>query len=120
MHSNKGKPKPSDVRRNARSQVAPFSIKGELTASNSRRSDAVLVWNISDEGLCLWATAKVRHGEHVQLSLSRPYAVAVSCVVRWCRAIPDGSGFLLGLEATDGLEDLALLHQTLASQSQAS
>ena len=35
------------------------------------------------------------------------------CCVRWARAVPDHSGFLLGLEALDHQEALVKIHQSI-------
>jgi PilZ domain len=109
--------KPSNNRRSTRSPVTPFEAKGELITDDGAHSDAVLIWNISDTGLCLWATAKFRQGDEVSVRISHPTAVEMRCVVRWVRSIPDRSGFLLGLEALTNQEALAELYDRVAGTS---
>ena len=103
-------------RKSQRSIVTPFEIKGSVTSASGSQSEVVLIWNISDNGLCLWSVGKLKRGDQVQLRITHPWEIVMSCVVRWTRSIPDRSGFLIGLEALDHHERLAQLHQEITSQ----
>jgi len=103
-------------RKSQRSMVTPFEIKGSVTDASGNQSEIVLIWNISDDGLCLWGLDKVKRGDQVQLRITHPWEIVMSCVVRWTRSIPDRSGFLIGLEALNHRERLAQLHKEITSQ----
>jgi len=106
--------KSANNRRSSRAPVTPFEAKGELVTDDGAQSEAVLIWNISDTGLCLWATARFRQGDEVSLRISHPKTAEMRCVVRWVRSIPDRSGFLLGLEAITNRDALAALYNQVA------
>jgi len=98
--------------RGVRSPVTPTEIKGTLGDAG-----LVLVWNVSDRGLCVWVTDKLKKGEVLRLKLTKPIAIEVECEVRWCREIPDRSGYLIGLETTDDHEAFAEIHRSVTQQS---
>ena len=108
-----------DGRRSARSPIETFQVKGEIVIDGGRRANACLVWDVSDEGLCLWGEAKVKRGQKLFVTLTSPWPVAVACQVRWCREVPGGGGWLIGLQALGNVDDLSLLHQTLARGAKA-
>lgn len=110
--------KTPNLRRSERAPVTPFEAKGELATDNGKHAEAVLIWNISDTGLCLWVTEKLRQGDEVDLRISHPSVLHMRCVVRWVRSIPDRSGFLLGLEATTNQAALARLYRSIVKQDE--
>lgn len=107
--------KMTNKRRASRSNVTPFEIKGVVVDGAGERSNVVLIWNISDTGLCAWTNNKFRHGDSVNVEVVLPWEANLPCVVRWCRAVPDHSGFLLGLESTEQNGELAKLHSAIAT-----
>lgn len=99
--------------RGVRSPVTPFEIKGRVALANGDVSETILIWNLSDQGMCVWLSDKVKGGEVVQLEIIRPWELVLKTEVRWCRAIPDRSGYLVGLLALDHIEELAEIHQAI-------
>ncbi len=100
-------------RSSERLPVTPQEFKGRLVDRTGGTDEIALVWNVSAEGLCLWATKKYQQGEQLKLVASFPWTVEINCQVRWSRAVPESSGFLLGLEALDHHDKLAELHTRL-------
>lgn len=99
--------------RKERSVVTPFEIKGSVTKNGEGASKVVLIWNISDTGVCIWTDAPFKKGGNVALSITYPWTVNFNCEVRWCRTVPDRSGFILGLFATTNQEMLVSIHNEL-------
>ena len=105
------KPKTPYTRKSTRSEVTPSEVQGSIVDAKGRMSDVVLVWNVSDEGLCLWTTERFKRGEQVDVVISKPDEMKIRCDVRWCRAIPDKSGYLLGVQSgSDSIDALQQLH----------
>lgn len=101
------------ARASERLPVTPQEIKGSLVNREGDAEQVALVWNISVQGLCLWAVQKHKPGERVTLKVRSPWKGEIACVVRWSREIPDKSGYLLGLEAVEGGDALSSLHDRL-------
>jgi hypothetical protein len=99
--------------RSVRSPVTPFEIKGRVKLPGGEECEAVLIWNLSDQGMCVWLSDKLRAGSVVELEIIRPWDLSLSTEVRWCRSIPDRSGYIVGLLALDHLEELAEIHRAI-------
>lgn len=99
--------------RKERSVVTPFEIKGFVSIDGEKHSDVVLIWNISDTGVCIWTDAPIKKGSAIALSISFPWTVSFDCEVRWSRTVPDRSGFILGLFATTNQNKLIEIHKEL-------
>lgn len=102
------------AQRHERSFVTPFEIKGSLIKDGTRHTEVLLIWNISDSGLCIWTESRFKKGEKVTLEISSPWQVSFNCEVRWSRAIPDRSGFIYGVFVLSNQKDLEKLHKELA------
>lgn len=102
--------------RKDRSVVTPFEIKGSVTTNGEKHCEVVLIWNISDSGLCIWTDAAFKKGGRVALSITFPWTVSFDCEVRWCRTVPDRSGYILGLHATSNQEKLVSIHKELVDR----
>ncbi len=100
-------------RASERLPVSPQEIRGSLVNHEGNADQVALVWNISVQGLCLWASRSYQQGEEVTLKVTVPWRGKISCLVRWVKPIPDKSGFLLGLETKDGNDALRGLHESL-------
>lgn len=103
------------ARSSDRLPVSPQEIKGTLIDDEGGADRVALVWNISVQGLCLWVSHKHAQGEEVTLKVTKPWQGEIACVVRWCRTIPDKSGYLVGLESIDGNKALQELHQRITT-----
>lgn len=99
--------------RGVRSPVTPFEIKGRVKLPGGEDSEVVLIWNVSDQGMCVWLSDKLRAGSIVELEILRPWELRLQTEVRWCRSIPDRSGYLVGLLAIDHMEELAEIHRSI-------
>ena len=88
-------------RKSPRSPVTPMDIKGHLLKANGKLIETTVVWNVSDTGLCVWITEKLKKGDLIAFQLTYPSELSVSCKICWVRSVPDRSGFLLGLESVD-------------------
>jgi hypothetical protein len=107
-----------------RSLVTPFEIQGHIhsrgaddkAASAAGDGDALLIWNISDDGLCLWVASEFPAGAHVEVTITKPWVMALRCEVRWCQSVPDRAGFLVGLMALDNLERLREIHASVTTK----
>jgi hypothetical protein len=105
--------KKNSGRRAPRSPVTPFEIKGEIIRGSDASGEAILIWNISDSGLCLWATEKYAPATEVTLKISHPWAYSLRSVIRWVRPVRDRTGFLLGIEVVDDKQALAEIHASI-------
>jgi hypothetical protein len=121
------KPNSTADRRNTRSLVTPFEIQGHIgspgggakAADADDTGEALLIWNISDDGLCLWVASEFAAAALVDVTITKPWVMALRCEVRWCQAVPDRSGFLVGLMALDNLERLREIHTSVTAKTQA-
>src|SRR5688500_16598720 len=99
-----------------RSLVTPTMIGGSTVALADGRTEPLVIWNVSDRGLCIWVKKQYKNGALITLALGIPVEQKVECEVRWIRPLPDERGFLLGLEATDG-EVLREVHRLVAGKA---
>jgi hypothetical protein len=109
--------KQNNGRRAPRSHVTPFEIKGQLIYGDGNNSDTILIWNISDSGLCLWATEKFPAGAEIILKITHPWDYTLQSIVRWARPVKGRTGFLLGLEVLDDQTALAEIHKTVKASA---
>lgn len=104
-------------RESERLPVSPREIQGTVVNDDGEADQVALVWNVSVQGLCLWVSQKYKANAKVTLRVSKPWKGEVSCTVRWCRAVPDRSGYLIGLETTTGDAKLTAFHASITKAS---
>jgi hypothetical protein len=101
--------------RHERSFVTPFEIKGSMIKGGERYNEVLLIWNISDSGLCIWTESRFKKGENIILEITSPWQVSFDCEVRWSRTIPDRSGYVYGVCVNSSQKDLEKIHKELAA-----
>ncbi|MCX6108737.1 MAG: PilZ domain-containing protein [Proteobacteria bacterium] len=104
-------------RKSPRSPVTPLDIKGHLLKANGNLTQVVVVWNVSDTGLCLWVTEKFKSGDLIAFQLTHPAEVSIACKVRWVRTIPERSGYLLGLESVGDRASMRAVYALVLPQT---
>jgi len=100
-------------RRTNRSVVTPFEVKGSLSIDGNKKSTVVLIWNISDSGLCIWSDSKLKKGEGVIFEIEHPWSETFECEVVWTRTVPVHSGYILGLRVSNNSDALAEIHKEI-------
>lgn len=115
--AKKNQDKPS-LERGLRSPVSPAEVRGVIRLPDQTASEAVLFWNISDQGLGIWIPAALPVGAPVEIELFRPQKLTLGAEVRWCRPIPSRSGFLIGLLVTEQVAEFMAVHRAIQSASQ--
>ena len=106
--------------RGVRSPVSPLELRGRILLPNGKTSEAVLIWNVSDFGLGIWVPEAIGDGTMVAIELSRPHDLNLRAEVRWCRAVPDQSGFLIGLAVADQVDQLRTIHAAILAAGRSS
>lgn len=97
--------------RKNRSAVTPFEVKGSISIDGDKKSTVVLVWNISDTGVCIWSDTKFKKGGSVTFKIDHPWKATFACEVMWTRTVPDRSGCILGLHVTNDTAPLVEIHR---------
>ncbi len=109
------KPDSFSQRKN-RSAVTPFEVKGSISVDGDKKSSVVLVWNISDTGLCIWSDGKFKKGGEVTFKIEHPWRAVFECEVMWTRSVPDRSGYILGLQVANDIEGLIAIHKEVVKK----
>jgi len=102
-------------RGNIRAEVLEHDLRGIAVRKDVGGHVPFVVWDISEEGLGLWVPEKLRNGETLTITLTKPKAVVVTAKVVWCRE--RGDGFHCGLQVTEHKSRLDAIHEWLASAS---
>lgn len=101
--------------RGVRSPVTPLEVHGSLRTNNDVNAEPLLLWNVSDEGLCLWVTTRLKPKSRIEVSIDRPFVIELIGEVRWCRTIPEKSGYLVGIKINENSDLLAQMHAQLVA-----
>jgi len=104
-------------RQDIRSQVTPLEIKGLLTNVDTQGHTPLIIWDISDQGMRLWVTNKLKAGERIKVTIARPTVITLNCEVRWCRTSGDQPGFHVGVKVLDHISRLESLHRLIFEES---
>jgi hypothetical protein len=91
-------------------------IGGSTVELEGGGTEPLVIWNVSDRGLCIWVKKHYKNGTIITLSLGIPVEQKVECEVRWIKPLPDERGYLLGLEATSG-DVLREVHRLVAGRA---
>ena len=86
-------------------RVEVFSRGGEGIWTNTKTGEhhRFVVWNISDNGICIWSTHEISEGHQLVLTFSTPFLLVVNCSLSWCEPQTIGTGYRCGLSVTDDL-----------------
>lgn len=97
-----------------RVEAAHAEIHGIATRNQGRDQGPFVVWDISSTGLRLWVPDHMGSGEHVRLTIAKPFIVMLSVDVVWCKAANDGSGYYIGVRVLDNFSRLEALSRNIA------
>jgi hypothetical protein len=94
-------------RSETRVQVVPTEIRGLIT--NGSEQQPFLIWDVSEKGIGLWVSEKLKIGQEVVLTVGQPYLLVVKCITKWCEAQTDNKGFRCGLKSIDKVKTFEAL-----------
>ncbi len=102
-----------EKRKSIRSLVVDHEVNGLLTKEGQDRREPFLIWDVSEEGLCIWTGEQISPGDVLALTVVKPLTLLLKCKVRWCGRQEIENGYRCGLEVIGSVDILKKLQKTL-------
>ena len=87
--------------------VENTEIRGMITPSGNGEQSSFLLWDISDEGICIWTHSPLEENTKVALTLSLPFPSIIQAEVKWCEKTGGEHGYRIGLSISEDSRDKA-------------
>ncbi len=96
------------TRDSLREEILPLEVRGIIGSQISNHETAILVWDVSENGIGIWSPEPVKEGALLDLELTTPYSGKFKGKVAWVEDFSNGYRF--GLEINSGLTELFILY----------